>query len=110
MIPRVPNPGIGIVPADETTATRLGIQGVIVMRTLPRTPAERAGLRGVDTKQRVVGDVIVAADGKPIHRVPDLTDKLEQIGVGGKVRLTLKRDGQESTIELEVVDIGLTAP
>lgn len=107
---RVATPGIGIVPADETMATLLGIEGVIIMQTLPGTPAERAGLRGVDSRRHMVGDVIVAANGKPVHRVPDLTDQLEQIGVGGKILLTLKRAGQETVIELEVVDVGQTAP
>ena len=51
----------------------------------------------------------MAANGKPVRRVPDLTDQLEQIGVGGKVLLTLKRGNQQSTAELEVIDIGQTA-
>ena len=58
---------------------------------------------------RALGDIIVAANGKPVRRVPDLTDQLEQIGVGGKVLLTLKRGNQQSTAELEVIDIGQTA-
>lgn len=37
---RVPTPGIGIVAASEATAARLGIQGVIVVRTVPDSPAE----------------------------------------------------------------------
>jgi len=45
-----------------------------------------------------------------MHRVPDLTDQLEQTGVGGKVLLTLKCGGQQSTVELEVVDVGRPAP
>ncbi len=106
---RVPTPGIGIVPADEATATRLGVEGIIITRTLPGSPAERAGLRGVDSNRNVVGDVIVAANGKPVHRLPDLTDELEQTGVGGKVQLTIERGNQKSTVEVEVVDIGQTA-
>src|SRR5262249_36479782 len=43
---RVPTPGIGIVAADESVATRLRAQGVIIVRTVPGSPAERAGLRG----------------------------------------------------------------
>jgi S1-C subfamily serine protease len=105
----IPTPGIGIVPADETLATGLGVEGVIIERTLPRSSAERAGLRGTDSSRGALGDVIVAANGKPVHRVPDLTDQLEQIGVGGKVLLTLKRGNEQSTAEIEVIDIGQTA-
>ena len=32
---RVPTPGIGIVAASEAVATRLGSEGVIVVRTAP---------------------------------------------------------------------------
>src|SRR3977135_1364363 len=62
---RVPAPGIGIVAGTETIAIRLGIEGVIVVRTIPGSPAAHAGLRGVDTKTGELGDVIVAANGRP---------------------------------------------
>ena len=45
---RVPTPGIGIVAASEAVAARLGTEGVIVVRTAPESPAERAGIRGVE--------------------------------------------------------------
>jgi S1-C subfamily serine protease len=37
---RVPTPGIGIVGDDETLAARLGIEGVVVVRTVPGSPAD----------------------------------------------------------------------
>ena len=49
---RVPTPGIGIVAASEAVATRLGVEGVIVVRTAPGSPAERAGIRGVNFELR----------------------------------------------------------
>src|SRR4030081_3024095 len=45
---RVPSPGIGIVAGDEAAAARLGIRGVIVVRTIPGSPAARTGLRGLN--------------------------------------------------------------
>ena len=45
---RVPTPGIGIVAANEGIATRLGIEGVVVLQTAPGSPAQRAGLAGID--------------------------------------------------------------
>jgi S1-C subfamily serine protease len=107
---RVPTPGIGIVPGDEAVATRLGVEGVIVAKTVPGSPAERAGLRGVNLTTSTLGDIIIEANGVRIHRVPDLTDQLEQIGVGGKIRLILKRDGSQTMVELEVIDIGRSSP
>ena len=101
---RVPVPGIGIVSASETASTRLGIEGVVVVQTAPGSPAERAGLRGVDPRGRV-GDVIIAANGTPVRRLTDLTDQLEASGVGNKVQLTVERDGRRRTVEAEIVDI-----
>src|SRR5882757_590982 len=103
---RVPTPGIGFVAADETLAARLGIEGVVVVRTVPGSPAERAGLQGVNTATGQLGDVIVAVDGKPVHRLPDLTDQLEQVGIGNKVDISIDRKGSKTSVSLEVSDLG----
>jgi S1-C subfamily serine protease len=102
---RVPTPGIGIVAASEAAATRLGVEGVVVVRTAPGSPAERVGLRGVDFTSGNLGDVIVEANGKPVRRLSDLTDEIEQIGVGRTVRLMIKRNGATRTIDAEIIDI-----
>jgi S1-C subfamily serine protease len=107
---RVPQPAVGIVPAAQSVATRLGIEGIIVMRVVPNSPASRAGVKGVDTNAGTVGDVILKVGGKSVTRIPDLTDELERIGVGGKVELTLKREDKEVSVELEVVDSGMNRP
>jgi 2-alkenal reductase len=103
---RVPTPGIGIVTAGESATTRLGVEGVIVVRTAPGSPAERAGLRGVELNGGALGDVIVAVNDKPVHRLSDLTDELERSGVGKSVRLTVKRNSRTRTVDVDVVDIG----
>ena len=103
---RVPTPGIGIVAASEAVATRLGVEGVIVVRTAPGSPAERAGIRGVDLSSGALGDVIVQADGKPVHRLSDLTDQLEQVGAGKSVRVGVKRGSETRDVNVDIVDIG----
>jgi len=103
---RVPTPGIGIVAASEAVATRLGVEGVIIVRTAPGSPAERAGIRGVDLGSGALGDVIVQADGKPVHRLSDLTDQIEQVGAGKSIRISLKRGSQTRDIDIDIVDIG----
>ena len=103
---RVPTPGIGIVAASEAVSTRLGIEGVIIVRTAPGSPAERAGIRGVDLGSGALGDVIVQADGKPVHRLSDLTDQIEQVGAGKSIRISLKRGSQTRDINIDIVDIG----
>ena len=102
----VPTPGIGIVAASEAAGTRAGVEGVAVVRTTPGSSAERAGLRGMDPATGRPGDVIVGANGKPVRRLPDLTQELERVGVGNKVTLAIKRDGRDMSVEVEVVDIG----
>jgi S1-C subfamily serine protease len=103
---RVPTPGIGIVAASEAVSTRLGVEGVIIVRTAPGSPAERAGIRGVDFNSGALGDVIVQAEGKPVHRLSDLTDQIEQIGAGKSIRISVKRGSQTRDITLDIVDIG----
>ncbi|MBN8955972.1 MAG: trypsin-like peptidase domain-containing protein [Rhizobiales bacterium] len=102
---RVPTPGIGIVAANETVATRFGVEGVIVVRTAPGSPAERGGLRGVDAATGTLGDVIVEINGKPVRRLTDLTDEIELTGVGRTVRLSVRRGSQTRAVEMEVIDI-----
>ncbi|HYI30136.1 MAG TPA: trypsin-like peptidase domain-containing protein [Bradyrhizobium sp.] len=103
---RVPTPGIGIVAANEALATRLGIEGVIIVRTAPAGPAERAGIRGVDFSSGALGDVITEANDKPVRRLSDLTDEIEQIGAGRSVKLTVKRGSQSRNLDVDIVDIG----
>ncbi len=103
---RVPTPGIGIVAANEAVATRIGIEGVVVVRTAPGSPAQRAGVRGVDMNTGTLGDVIVAINDKPVRHLSDFTDEIERVGAGKTVNLTLMRDGRRRTIELQIVDIG----
>ena len=102
----VPTPGIGIVAANEAAATRAGVQGVVILRTVPSSSAERAGLRGMDPNTGTPGDVIVGVNGKPVRRLADLTQELERVGVGKRLPLTVQRDGRETTVEVEVMDIG----
>jgi len=102
---KVPTPGIGIVAADESFATRMGVEGVIVVRTTPGSPAEHAGLRGVDTSTGALGDVIVQANGKDVKRLSDLTEELERTGVGNSVKLEVKRGTETRVVESPVVDI-----
>jgi S1-C subfamily serine protease len=102
----VPTPGIGIVAASEAAATRAGVEGVAIVRTVPGSSAERSGLRGVDPGTGQPGDVIVAVNGKAVHRLPDLTDELERVGAGKRVELRVKRGAQTRSLEIDVMDIG----
>ena len=104
---RVPTPGIGIVAANEALATRLGIEGVIIVRT---APAGSGGTRRHSRRRPRLGALWGChhrgADDKPVRRLSDLTDEIEQIGAGRTVKLTLKRGSQSRNLEVDIVDIG----
>ena len=100
----VPLPGIGIVAAKQGDATSLGVDGVIVVRTLPGSPAAKAGIEGA-TANGVIRDVITQADGKPIHSMDDLASTFEDAGIGKQVALTVQRDGQSRNFKVTVADV-----
>ncbi len=102
----VATPGIGIVAAGESVTNRFGTQGIMVLGTSPGSPAERAGLRGVDPKTGAPGDIIVAANGAPIRSLDDLSDQIEQAGIGSTIELSTQRDGKPKTVRMRVADIG----
>ena len=106
---RVATPGIGIEAANEEIAARIGVDGVVVVRTMPGSPAEKAGIKGVDLNADTLGDVIVAANGAPVHKLSDLVDQVEKTGIGHKVQLSLRQGDQTRTVEVDVVDIGRTS-
>jgi 2-alkenal reductase len=102
---RVPTPGIGIVAANESVATRLGAEGVVIVNVAPGSPAERAGLRGVDLARGAIGDVIVEVNGKPVRKLSDLTDILEKTKPGDTVTLQVVSGSGRRSVSVAVVDI-----
>ena len=103
---RMPNPGIGIIAGAEAAAARLGIEGVVVLRTLRGSPAAQAGLRGIDPTIGEIGDVIVGVNGRPVRRLSDLTSELERVGIGKPIQLTIERGGRTVTAPVTIADVG----
>lgn len=103
---RVPAPGIGIVAVSEQDATRLGVEGIPILRTIPGSPAAHAGLRGVDNRTGILGDVIVSVNDKPVQRLSDLTNEVDEIGVGHDVHLGIVRNNRSETVTVMVADVG----
>jgi 2-alkenal reductase len=101
---RVPVPGIGIIAASERETTRLNIDGIVIVRTLPESPAAKAGLEGADVNGGAVTDVVTSVNGQPVHSMSDLANILEEVGVGKTVKLTVMRDGQSRSVDVPVAD------
>ncbi len=100
----VPVPGIGIAAASEIVAAQAGIEGVIILKVRPGSPAQKAGLKGV-TPNGEVEDVITAANGQPVQSVTDLAAIFEQIGVGKKVTLEVTRGDQSRAVDVILADV-----
>jgi hypothetical protein len=77
------------VSALSAVATGSVSRGFMVRSALG-SPAEHAGLRGVDFNTAALGDVIVAVNDKTVRRLSDLTNELERNGVGKTVPLTVQ--------------------
>jgi serine protease Do len=69
-------------------------------RVRPESPADRSGLR--------VGDVVIAANGQPVQRVPDLRHILGRLYAGDIVHLTIQRG--DATFEADVELAGELLP
>ncbi len=69
------------------------VEGVLVVRVLPNTPAEAAGLR--------LGDVITAIDGQAITDAGQLQSVVDGSGLNKSLQFTVKRS--DRTLKLRVV-------
>lgn len=105
---RMRNPGIGIIAGQEATAARLGIDGVVVLRVLPGSPAANAGLRGVDPQSGEIGDIVVGVNDRRVHRLADLTAAVEAAGMDKAVTLQVERGGRIRQIRVTTADVAQT--
>ena len=100
--------GIGATFIPESYRDQLGIRGVVVAEVLSNGPAARAGLVGVQitrTRRMVLGDRIVAVDGKPVSSEDDIRDIFEQLGVGATVTLTVARGNDKRDVRIQLVQV-----
>ncbi len=101
----VEQPGIGIQAANEEAAARLGVDGIVVVNVTRGSPAERAGIQGVDQATGTLGDVILAVNGEHVRKVSELTEQLEHIGIGKTAVLTIQRGVHRRDATVNVVDL-----
>ncbi len=86
-------------PAGDGTAG----SGTLVASVVTDSPAAQGGLRA--------GDVIVAYDGRPISRMPDLTLCLRTSAPGDRVDLTIAReDGTQATLVFTLAEVPAPSP
>jgi S1-C subfamily serine protease len=102
--------GIGGVQwLSDRQADYFGLDGVPIRAVQPRSQGDRLGLEGIGITRRgryVLGDMVVAVDGRRVHSVNEMRDIFEEAGVGGHVTLTVVRDGRELEIPVELARVG----
>jgi S1-C subfamily serine protease len=101
---KVVRPGIGAVIApDQITIDELGLEGALILKTVPNGPAAKAGLRPTrrDVLGRIhLGDVIVAVNGEKVQTKNDFYDRLQGHKVGETVTLTIERGKEKQDVEV----------
>lgn len=99
---KIIKPGLGVSLANQSLVRKLDIKGALIITVYPGSPAGEAGLRG--TRQVadgvILGDIIVAVDGKKVDDYNDLRDELEGYDVGSTVTLTIIRDREKLPVEV----------
>jgi S1-C subfamily serine protease len=77
----------------------------LIVGVMPDSAAERAGLcptRRSAAGEIILGDVILAADGKPVQSNGDLLRILDTHDVGDTLPLTIKRDDDALNLDIQL--------
>lgn len=105
---RVEHPGIGVEPLPDAYAARAGLRGVVIMRTLPGSPAAVAGIRGLTetaTGDILLGDIVVGINEHVVDDYDDLFNAFDRYNIGDEVTVTLLRERQRVQVKLRLVDV-----
>ena len=104
----VAEPGIGISLVSNSVAEKLGLDGVLIYGVQRGSPAAAAGLAGLSTNATgrvVLGDRIVAVDGKKVGSGDDLLDAFERAGVDATVTLNVVREDRHREVTVKLVAV-----
>ncbi len=73
------------------------VKGVLVMRIVPNTPAEKAGIRK--------GDVIVQIDGEAVTAAEKLQNMVENSKIGQSLKLKLRRGSETKEVAVQTAQL-----
>jgi S1-C subfamily serine protease len=102
---KIEQPTLGVVLLPAQAIANMNVAGAVILRVVPGSGAERAGLRGIrrDSLGRIhLGDIIVAVEGQPVRNSGDLVLALERRKAGEKIKIQVLRGGQRKQIEVEL--------
>lgn len=98
---KVQRPFLGVGLLSKQYAHRLGVKGAMIAEVYRGSPAEQAGLRGLQRDARgsiLLGDVVIKVGQQDIENNTDLILALEKLELGTDVLLTVRRDGKVLTM------------
>ncbi len=101
--------GLGLQLVHPIVAQRLGVEeGLVVLRTQPRGPADRAGLQGLRKNRRgqiEMGDILLEAAGRRLRTADDLMAVLDQCQAGEWVELLIRRGSTLRTVQVQLLEL-----
>jgi S1-C subfamily serine protease len=83
------NPNSGLMVYED--------KGILVVRVMPNSPADRAGLRS--------GDVIRGIDGKNVESANEVQDAVASVEVGETLTLEIRRNGESQSLEVRTGEL-----
>ena len=98
--------GLGIqIDPEQRLERRAGIEGVIALSVKVGSPADKAGIVGIEHTASGIrlGDVVVAVDGERIRNYDDLYNTFDKHHPGDKVEITVSRAGRARKVVSELV-------
>lgn len=100
--------GLGVrIDPSQRIERRFGITGVIVLEVIDHTPADKAGLVGIQrTRDGLrLGHVIVGINEFPINNYDDLYNTLDRFNPGDRVKLKVTNGETVQLVEMGLVEI-----
>jgi S1-C subfamily serine protease len=103
---KVARPRLGVEIAETSISDlvtgRLGVEGVLLMKVVPDSPAASAGLRGTrrDRDGIIPGDIIQEVEGKVVRTRDELLGRLGNFRPGDAVTLTVWRERQTRKVRV----------
>jgi S1-C subfamily serine protease len=107
---KVIRPGLAASYVPDQVAKQLGLKGALIGNIKPGGAAYEAGLipiRRDDEGEILLGDLIVAVDGKPVESIDAFLNELDNHNVGDKIKLTITRGARTRSEESLEVPITL---
>ena len=98
---RMIRPGLGGSFANNATAQRMGIDGVLTVEVMEGSAAAAAGLQGMRRDrqgQLILGDIIVGIGEETVGSLDDMMQILDHYNVGDTVDVVVVRNGRRMTL------------